>query len=350
MMLQVLAMLAFLDGPLLCLPVGESPDTSATSPPAAQAVGPVATMPKATEPAWTLRYKFQPEQMLRYETEERMVLEAHLGEHTKRDIAELKQVRRFTVQTVEPSGAARIAMQFESVWMRSTTDDQPPVTFDSSMLASDVPEVFRHTAHHLRGRAPRFWLSDRGRSLHAAPASASPDSEAVQRAVATDSSSDPAPGERIQLVEGVTLPPAKPSGTSGAKAAELDPGSFLMPLPDVPVTVGSSWKETIPVTVRLTEDISREIPILQTYRLESVENGIARIVFHSSIAGPQVTPLIQMQLIQATPGGTAELDIEAGVVLRRDMNFDSSVPGAFGRPEGQVISTGTRSERLLPSR
>jgi hypothetical protein len=295
---------------------------------------------EAPSPAWTLRYKFQPHQTLRYETRQQMTLEAQQAENRKVDTSELIQRRRFTVLSAAESGAARIAMQFEHVWMKMQTDDHPAIEFDSSMHPGDVPVAFREAAHQLRGRAPRYWLSDRGVSLYRQPnsglATPSRGSQVTQTSATKDSN------DAIQLAEGILLP----KDSEPKQQETKDPGSFLIPLPAFPLGIGESWTETTTVTVRLTEEISRQIPILQSYRLEAVTDGIATISLNSSVEAPGLTVPVQAQLIQATPRGRIQFDIDRGVVTLREMTYDAAVPGAFGQ-ESLLTSTGTSTERLL---
>jgi hypothetical protein len=137
-----------------------------------------------------------------------------------------------------------------------------------------------------------------------------------------------------------------PQAAPPLKEKEKDPGSFLMTLPEDPVRVGDTWKETIIVPVRVTEEINRQVPILRTFRLDSVENGIATISFRSSIETPVKGATVRTQLIQATPRGTITFDIERGVMLRRVMRYNETVVGALGN-ETVLSSVGTNTEALL---
>ncbi len=292
--------------------------------------------PSATQ-EWTLRYQFRPEEKLRYETHQSMTLDARIGENRKVDVSELKQRRVFTVISADESGDAQLAMQFEHVWMKMQSDDREPVTFDSTMKANEVPTVFRNTAHQLKGSAPKYRLSSCGLSLFDAERVAN----AATRAAAEQTA--PASGNPIQPKE---VTPSSDRTVAQTAAEETDPGSFLAPLPKQPVGIGETWKETIPVSVRLTQEINRTVSILRTYRLDSVENGTATISFRSSIASPITGPSVQAQLIQATPRGSLQFDTGRGVMLRRELQFNETVIGAFGR-ESILSSVGTNTEVLL---
>ena len=294
---------------------------------------------------WTLRYNFTPDQKLRYETHQTMTLEATLGENRRVDNSELKQRRVFTVLSVEDSGAAHVAMQFEHVWMKKQIDDLDSVEFDSTMKADDVPVAFRQVAHSLKGSAPKYWMSNRGLSLYP-PAEEKPvrtvenkDDEVQKSSISLVEGSTP--GSSIELAVG-----SDSQASSLQKKKDNNPGSFLMTLPEEAVKVGDTWKETISVSVRVTTDINREVPILRTFRLDAVENGIATISFRSSIETSVKGATLRSQLIQATPRGTIAFDIERGVMLRRLMRYNETVVGALGN-ETVLSSVGTNTEALI---
>jgi hypothetical protein len=119
-----------------------------------------------------------------------------------------------------------------------------------------------------------------------------------------------------------------------------------MPLPENPVAVDDTWRETLPVNVRVTAEISRQINILRTFRLESVENGMAVISFRSSVEAAVKTPTMRAQLIKATPKGTLTFDIDRGVMVKRELRYDETVLNAIG-PNSVVLCNGTSTEELL---
>ena len=298
------------------------------------------------EESWTLKYKFQTGQKFRYETHQTMTLDAQIaGQERRIDVSELIQRRLFTVISVEPAGDARLAMQFEYVWMKKKIDDREHVEFNSTMKLSDVPAAFRLVAHDLKGVAPKYWLSPQGESLYPKPADViKPKPSAGDGTARTPSPKPLVEGQSSE--SGITLISGTTSTADNKQKAELDPGTFLMPLPNHPVKVGDSWKETVTIPVRLTAEISRKVPILRTYRLQSVENGIANISFGSSIDTPVKGATVRAQLIQATPQGAITFDIEKGVMLGREMRYNESVVGATGRND-LLSSVGLNTEVLL---
>ena len=299
----------------------------------------------AQSQTWKLRYGFQNGQKLRYQTSQKMTLVGTLRETKQVDTSELKQRRLFTVLAVEADGSARIAMQFENVWMSKQADSQPASVFDSSMKSSEVPEAFRQVARELKGVAPKYWLSSTGLSMHTAKAApvagtaAKATRSELKTTVLVEADSE---GQGIELTSASDTPT-----TPEEERNQADPGSFLMTLPEKEIAIGQTWKETIVVPVRLQNGITVQVSILRTFRLESVEAGVAKISFRCSIESAIRKDItVAVQLIQVTPRGTITFDIERGLMLRREMQYDESVFNALGA-ESLLTSTGTNTEELL---
>ena len=188
-------------------------------------------------PTWTLRYKFVPDQKLRYRNTENVTLDAMLGEIRKVDVTSIEQRRVFTVATVDDAGAARLSMQYEFVGMRVQTNDYEPVVFDTTMKQDDIPLAFRNTARQLKGSAPRFWISTLGGPLQESKSAEgyAPAEKAVARAgnvIVGDKSSTPATADVQQAVANIVPDSAKASEASNAV-------TFLMPLPSITSTAAA---------------------------------------------------------------------------------------------------------------
>jgi hypothetical protein len=77
-----------------------------------------------------------------------------------------------------------------------------------------------------------------------------------------------------------------------------------------------------------------------------MENGIARISFRSSVEAAVKTPTMRAQLIKATPKGELTLDIERGVMVKREIRYDETVLNALGE-NSVVLCNGHSTEELL---
>lgn len=307
---------------------------AAAAPASADAPAPAA----GDQQAVSLRYQFAPGQVLRYRSEQKMTLEAQLGQSRRVDVSEVKQTRKFTVQDVQSSGDAELSMQFEHVWMRKQVDDGQPQDFDSGMKPGEVPEAFRGVAHSLRGSAPRFFLTRLGQTAIRSE---------VRQAGGEVRPSLPSPVDSEEE-SGGDNPRTKPvqQAAAGTGGQSKDPGSFLMLLPEAPVQVGDTWKEEIPLTVRAGVDSTLQVSILRTYRLEKLEAGVAHVSFRSSLRSPSRSTVIHSQLIQATPSGSFVFDVQRGLMLSREFRYSETVIGALGA-ESLLSSFGTQTEVLL---
>lgn len=291
--------------------------------------------------ALTLRYQFQQGQKLRYQMEQKMTLDANLGERGQSiDRSALRQRRVFTVTSMDEDRSAGFTMQFENVWMQKQVDDNSPVEFDSSMKPAEVPLVYQQVAHQLKGSAPRYLLTSRGLSKQSDKTPAK-----VGRAASENASSGRA-SEPLVESESAATTVHLASSKSAAQKEQTDPGSFLAALPEHEVRVGDTWKEQITVTARLQEDVNVEVPILRTFRLDSVEDGIASISFQCSIQSRVRSPIVKGQLIQATPRGTIRIDTKRGLMLRRENIYDTSVFGALGQ-NTILTCVGRSTEELI---
>ncbi len=311
----------------------------------------------ATSQTWILRYKFLPGQQLRYNNTESVTLDAMQGELRKVDITSFEQRRVFTVDSVDEAGAAKLAMQYEFVQMKRQTNELPPVMFDTNMEAKDVPPEFKNTARDLKGSAPKFWISNLGAALQASDTAqgyrlAQKPVAQAGNVIVGDKPAGAATGEVKRAVAESTTKTEdaekteKPATEKTVQSSSGNAVTFLMPLPEHAVALNETWREVIPVNVRVTEEISRKINILRTFRLESVEDGIATISFRSSVEAAVKSPTMRSQLIKATPKGTLTIDVERGVMLKREIRYDETVLNAIGQ-NSVVLCNGSSTEVLM---
>lgn len=256
-----------------------------------------------SDTVYRLAYRFADGQQLRFRTIKTATTEAMWQENRKTDDTETEEHRRFTVNSVKESKAADISMQFEYVRLQNRTNGGPWERFDTRMKPSDIPAGMRTIAEQLKGKAPKFLIEADG---------------------------------------SCSVPDAQTKN-----AEQYSSESFLITLPDHGVKIGESWSQTQQAKVRLNKEISRQIDILQTYRLVSVRDGIAEISMNSSLNGPSLSPHVRAQLIQSTPRGTLNFDMNRGVMIRRQWRFDELVVNAMGENTA-LRSFGTYTDEYVP--
>lgn len=250
---------------------------------------------------YLLRFRFQPQQQLKYETKQTIIQTgvASFGEQVEKNKVEQRRV--YTVTSVDGSDTAAASMQFEYVRMERTLRDEDPLVFDSDMKPDEVPAYFRSAAKGLKGNAPEYQLSARG--------------------IPVDK-------------EGVEQTP------EGGQA------SFMIPLPEDEKAIGDTWSTFVEVKVRMAAQVFRTVRLRKTFRLKAVEDGIATISMSTSVVGSVKDRSLRVQLMQATPSGTFWFDLDRGLITKKEIRFNNTVLNAMG-PKTMVSAKGRTVERLL---
>jgi hypothetical protein len=107
-------------------------------------------------------------------------------------------------------------------------------------------------------------------------------------------------------------------------------GTLSIPLPAQSVKVGAKWSIPDDVRIRMEDGTAKKIATRQVYKLESVETGVATISVETQVITPFDDPKIESQLVQRMQKGSIKFDIEAGKLIRKQMNLDEQVIGFNG--------------------
>ena len=107
-------------------------------------------------------------------------------------------------------------------------------------------------------------------------------------------------------------------------------GTLSVPLPAQPVKIGNKWSIPDEVRIRLEDGTVKKIATRQVYQLESVETGVATICVETQVITPVDDPKVESQLVQRMQKGTIKFDIEAGKLIRKQMDLDEQVIGFNG--------------------
>ncbi|MEP3482175.1 MAG: hypothetical protein ABJZ55_23220 [Fuerstiella sp.] len=272
----------------------EAAKTEAAAPSKSEAI-------KPAENTYQLRYKFQPNQTLKYETKQTIIQTgvAPFGQQVETNKVEQRRV--YTITNVADAENATASMQFEYVRMERDMGKNDPIVFDTKMKPDDVPKFFRMAAKSLKKKAPTYELQANGINI---------DEERVEQT------------------------------PTGGQA------SFVVPMPETAKSIGESWTTFVEVKVRLAEQMFRTVKLRKTFRLQSVDNGIAEISMSTSTVGAIKDTRVQVQLLQATPSGTIWFDVDRGLVTKKEIRFSNTVLNAMG-PKTMVSAKGRTIERLL---
>lgn len=261
-------------------------------------------------PKVLLKFKYKPGQVVRYEVQTESEITTLFN--GAKEIAKNKSHtrRNYKVGQVTPEGQGDLQLTIDWVHMLASfnTDNavSPPIEFQSDDPAKH-PKQFQAIRELVGKPTATIRFDTSGRPVKIAAAAARPN---VAPAV----------------VKGANLP----VNPLAAPLADASPESYLVPLPDDPVSPGNTWKERFEVVARDSENLPMRILLQRTYKFAEIRDGIASIEFRTNILTPNLPPGIQAQLIQREIMGRILFDIERGLIVMHDSQVKQTVVQPFG--------------------
>lgn len=247
---------------------------------------------KATEPRFTLRYRFQPGDTMRWEVLQQSVMQGVVAVSGTKSMQSTESASRSTkvwrVKEVDAQGVALFEHLVETVDMKQTlstngksqsarynsqTDKRPPSGFET--MAAAVGPVLSTVRMDPQGKV-------------------------VSR-------------KRAQI-----------------QGAAQGDGQMTIPLPAEAVPIGHVWTYHYDMDVSLPNKTSRKIQLQQKYVLSDVKTGVATIGVSTQILTPIDHPLLESQLIQTESAGVVKFDVDAGRVIEQQIDADKRVVGFRG--------------------
>lgn len=107
-------------------------------------------------------------------------------------------------------------------------------------------------------------------------------------------------------------------------------GQLLIPMPAEPVKLGAKWFHATDVMTKLKDGGVKRIKTRQQYTLDSVTDGIAKILVTTQILQPVNDAEIKVQLVQRLTHGELSFDLERGRVIDQKLSLDETVIGFNG--------------------
>ncbi|MBX7167222.1 MAG: hypothetical protein K1X74_12910 [Pirellulales bacterium] len=254
----------------------------------------------ASAPTYTLRYKFQPGQVLRWQVEHRAEIRTTVGGTTQTAETISGSIKAWRVISVEENGNATFEHLVESVEMRQKLAGRQDVYYNSQ-TDKQPPSGFEQVAANVGVTLTIFTVDNRGAILRREDKRSQPNNQT---------------------------------------------GQITIPLPDEAVAVGHTWSRPYDIEVTLKTGELKSIKTRQRFTLAEVTGDVARIEIATEILTPIHDPAIEAQLIQRESAGTVQFDIAAGRIVGQQIDLDKSVVGYAG--EGSSLRYITRfSEELL---
>ncbi len=255
------------------------------------------------EARFTLRYRFEPGQTLRWKVTHRNRTRTTVSGTTRSAETNSVSVKVWKVERVKPDGTATFVHSVEDVDMWQKLSDRAEVRYDSQEQ-DQAPQGFEHVAESVGVPLATVTIDQLGKII-----------------------------DRKQ---------------HDAKAAAKSHGPVTIPLPEQPVAVGERWSKTEEIRVKLDYGGFRKIKARQTFQLESVRTGVATIRVSTQILTPIDDPAIEWQVVQHAKTGEVRFDLDAGRVLSQQLEVDERVVGFRGEASSMQYSM-LFEEKWLPN-
>jgi hypothetical protein len=262
-----------------------------------------AAPPPPTTAKFTLRYKFQPGEVIRTQVWHRANSETTISGSTQTAETTSGSVKVWRIKDVDHASNVTIEHSVESVYMRQKISGRQEITYNSQ-TDKQPPPAYASVAKEVGVPLTTVTIDPSGKVLK----------RTDQR---TGASGDP---QNSQMV---------------------------MPLPAEPIAVGESWNQPLDVTLTLEDDETKVVKTRQHYTLDKVANGIATISLVTQVLTPVSNPKVQSQLIQHLKQGSIRFDIDSGRVLAQQLELDERVLGFHGA-DSSVHFVGRFTEEYLP--
>ncbi len=116
----------------------------------------------------------------------------------------------------------------------------------------------------------------------------------------------------------------------GGSKSTLGTGGIALVLPPEAVKVGASWAVPTEIQVRDEAGLVKTIKLRQLHTLTGVSAGIATIQLRTQTLTPINEESIKAQVVQQLNNGEMRFDIDRGVLLERQLDWDETVVGFRG--------------------
>jgi hypothetical protein len=266
---------------------------------------------------YTLRYKFHPGEVLRWQVEHQSKVRATVSRDTQTTETSSASVKAWRVTDVQPDGTATFEHRVEWVDMRQTLTGRKEVRYDSR-TGTKPPAGFEDAARSVGVPLSIVKIDAQGKVLN-----------------------------RQEMKEKKPRPGAAAAKSAPDKSAPPPDGWITIPLPNGPVAVGHTWSLPQNIDIPLPSGGVKKIKAVQQFTLESVKTGVAVIRVSTDVLTPITDPAIESQLVQRESAGTVRFDIDEGRILGQQLDIDKHVVG-FRGDASSIHYVNRFCERLLP--
>ncbi len=302
---------------VLCCGIGLLAGVGALSPLTAQDTKTPSGSAAKTGAGYSLAYKFQAGEVVRYETIQNVKFVSQFQGTVETATNKTETRKAYRVTKVNEDGSANLELVIE--WVRMKADfggGAVPTEFDSKDPAAKSQAKFKDVLKNVGKPQARLVVDSSGKVL------------------------------KVQEMELVTPAPVGVQNIQMKNMSGRDDFNFLTVFPQKPIQIGEKWSEKSEIKVKVENNLTKALDVRRDYALEAVEGDIATIAFDTKILTPVKDNNIAIQLIQRETKGKLAFDMAKGVVISRTVESDKSVINPAGNNTA-MHSTSHLLERLM---
>ena len=254
---------------------------------------------------YLLRYKLQNGANLRWQVTHLASTQTTIQGNTQTAKSKSESVKVWKVTNIEANGNASFVHQVDEVNMWQKVSDRAEIRYNSK-TDETAPPIYKPVAETV------------GVPMYVA-------------------SIDP----RGQVIK-------RESKHKQTEVSQIGLENLTILLPEKPVKVGSSWYSPSQLNVRLPDGRVKEIKIRRSYKLTKVHAGVATIDVKTEVLTPMNDPKVKLNLLQRLNHGSFKFDIDAGIVLRKQMKWDETIIN-FNGADSIMHYLAEFTEELIPN-
>ncbi len=282
---------------------GTPPADVPANQPAAPGPGSLKAETSAQGP-YLLRYRFHAGEEVRWEVLQQARVKTTVGGTTQVAESVTQSVKLWRIRECQPDGTVTFDHLVESVEMWQKLTGREEVRY-SSRNPGDPPRGFEAIAASLNVPLATVTMDARGKIL-----------KRVRHPVKTPVDTEPL---------------------------------MTILLPEEPVLPGASWSFPYEVEIPLENGTLKVVKAMEIYKLREVKSGVATIEIATKVLTPINDPRLEAKLVQREREGVAQFDIEAGRLIRQQIELDRRVTG-FSGPASLLQYSGRLTESFLNAR
>ncbi|MFI4876937.1 MAG: DUF6263 family protein [Blastopirellula sp. JB062] len=254
----------------------------------------------AADGKYELQYKFAEGDVLRSKVTHLVNVQTKIQGNQQTAQSRTASTKNWKVEKIDDDGNITLVHSIEDLNMWNKVTDRPEQVFDSTSEEAPAP-IFQRAADSVGVPLSRFTISKNGLLV-----------------------------KREELLESATAPF----------------NQVTVVLPAEPVAIGAKWDSPTDVQIRTSKQQLKKVKTRQLFTLENVSNGVATIDMKTQILTPIENPEIKVELIQQLANGKIKFDIDAGRIIRQDLEMDETVIGFQGEAS-MMKFLGRMQEELL---